>query len=56
MFFSVNIEDSGPPGRKDRQESDKKKAPVVGKRGRETSEKATDDYHYEKFKKQFRRY
>lgn len=51
-----NIEDSGPPGRKDRQESDKKKAAVVGKRGRESSEKATDDYHYEKFKKQFRRY
>jgi hypothetical protein len=26
------------------------------KRSRENGEKATDDYHYERFKKQFRRY
>jgi hypothetical protein len=42
---------------------EKTKMVVVGstpedkvKRSRENGEKATDDYHYERFKKQFRRY
>uniref|UniRef100_A0A1B6CU88 Uncharacterized protein n=2 Tax=Clastoptera arizonana TaxID=38151 RepID=A0A1B6CU88_9HEMI len=51
-----NIEESGPPKKRDKTEPDKKKPAVVEKRSRENGEKATDDYHYEKFKKQFRRY
>lgn len=42
---------------------EKTKMVVVGsapedkvKRSRDNGEKATDDYHYERFKKQFRRY
>ncbi|XP_039287152.1 telomere length and silencing protein 1 homolog [Nilaparvata lugens] len=50
-----NIEESGPPKKRDKVEVDKKKV-TVEKRNRENGEKATDDYHYEKFKKQFRRY
>ncbi|XP_075228742.1 splicing factor C9orf78 [Lycorma delicatula] len=50
-----NIEESGPPRKRDKVEPDKKKV-VPEKRNRENGEKATDDYHYEKFKKQFRRY
>ncbi|KAF4527505.1 hypothetical protein B566_EDAN016202 [Ephemera danica] len=60
-----NIEDAEPPRRRDQKEVKKKEPAVVvgleteekGKRPRDaTGEKATDDYHYEKFKKQFRRY
>ncbi|KAJ9585257.1 hypothetical protein L9F63_002957 [Diploptera punctata] len=58
-----NIEDPEPPRRKERREEEKKKMVVVGsapedkvKRSRDNVEKATDDYHYERFKKQFRRY
>lgn len=50
-----NIEESGPPRKRDKAEPDKKKV-LPEKRNRENGEKATDDYHYEKFKKQFRRY
>lgn len=55
FLFSVNIEESGPPRKRDKVEPDKKKV-IPEKRNRENGEKATDDYHYEKFKKQFRRY
>jgi len=58
-----NIEDPEPPRRRERQMEEKTKMVVVGstpeekvKRSRENEEKATDDYHYERFKKQFRRY
>ncbi|XP_046390443.1 telomere length and silencing protein 1 homolog isoform X1 [Ischnura elegans] len=57
-----NIEESGPPAKKSKN-VDPKKLVVVGsepldrpRRVRVAGEKATDDYHYEKFKKQFRRY
>lgn len=53
----VNIED--PDFQKSRQDSDKKKCvtkeDIRGKRNN-NGEKATDDYHYERFKKQFRRF
>ena len=62
-MFLVNIEDPEPPRRRERREEEKKKMVVVGsapeekvKRSRDNGEKATDDYHYERFKKQFRRY
>lgn len=55
ICFTVNIEEPGIPKRKDKVEPEKKK-PVVEKRGKDKDEKATDDYHYEKFKKQFRRF
>ncbi|XP_032676436.1 telomere length and silencing protein 1 homolog [Odontomachus brunneus] len=53
-----NIED--PDFQKSRQDSDDKKKSVTkedirGKR-KDNGEKATDDYHYERFKKQFRRF
>nr|CAD7403257.1 unnamed protein product [Timema poppensis] len=58
-----NIEDPEPPKRRERRVEEKKKTVAVGsapddnsKRTREGGEKATDDYHYERFKKQFRRY
>ena len=58
IFISVNIEDSD--FHKSQQESgDKKKCTtkedIRGKR-KDNGEKATDDYHYERFKKQFRRF
>jgi hypothetical protein len=63
FYFPVNIEDPEPPRRRERQMEEKTKMVVVGstpeekvKRSRDNGEKATDDYHYEKFKKQFRRY
>lgn len=58
-FFSVNIEDTD--CQKSKQDADdKKKVPAPrddykGKR-KDNGEKATDDYHYERFKKQFRRF
>ncbi|XP_063236497.1 splicing factor C9orf78 homolog isoform X2 [Bacillus rossius redtenbacheri] len=58
-----NIEDPEPPRKRERLLEEKKKMVVVGcapedkvKRNRDGGEKATDDYHYERFKKQFRRY
>ena len=63
LYFLVNIEDPEPPRRRERQMEEKTKMVVVGstpeekvKRSRDNEEKATDDYHYERFKKQFRRY
>lgn len=58
ILISVNIEDSD--FQKSQQESnDKKKSSIKedirGKR-KDNGEKATDDYHYERFKKQFRRF
>ncbi|KYM86872.1 Uncharacterized protein C9orf78 [Atta colombica] len=58
IIISVNIEDSD--FHKSQQESgDKKKCTtkedIRGKR-KDNGEKATDDYHYERFKKQFRRF
>jgi len=57
-IVSVNIEDSD--FQKSQQESDKKKCiikeDIRGKRKDGNGEKATDDYHYERFKKQFRRF
>lgn len=45
-MFSVNVDQSEIPSKKPRHEVDQIK---------KKEEKATDDYHYEKFKKQFRR-
>lgn len=68
MCVSVNIEESGPPKkRKNDIPVEKKKGsasasagPVKATSSKEGEEKAggkaTDDYHYERFKKQFRRY
>jgi hypothetical protein len=63
LYFLVNIEDPEPPRRRERQMEETTKMVVVGstpeekvKRSRDSGEKATDDYHYERFKKQFRRY
>lgn len=44
--FSVNVDHSEIPSKKQRLELDRPK---------KKEDKATDDYHYEKFKKQFRR-
>lgn len=59
ILISVNIEDSD--FQKSQQESDDKKKSSINKediRGKrkDNGEKATDDYHYERFKKQFRRF
>uniref|UniRef100_A0A8D8YNA9 Uncharacterized protein C9orf78 homolog n=1 Tax=Cacopsylla melanoneura TaxID=428564 RepID=A0A8D8YNA9_9HEMI len=60
-----NIEDTGPPKKRERFEVPaapfQKKVEYSATGGgldkkRDSTEKATDDYHYEKFKKQFRRY
>lgn len=52
--FLVNIDASEIPKKKARQ--DEKDANVPQKPKLKKEEKATDDYHYEKFKKQYRRY
>ncbi|GLH12321.1 Uncharacterized protein C9orf78 [Gryllus bimaculatus] len=60
-----NIEDPEPPKCKDKNNTHRKTASAAfvgpsndnkSKWSRENGEKATDDYHYERFKKQFRRY
>lgn len=59
IFFLVNIEDTD--FQKSKQDSDDRKKIIAprddykGKR-KDNGEKATDDYHYERFKKQFRRF
>lgn len=56
MYFVsivVNIEDSSVIKREKEEVLQKKK---VEKRPMDKEQKATDDYHYERFKKQFRRY
>lgn len=52
-LISVNIDASEIPRKKAREE---KEANVPQKQKGKKEEKATDDYHYEKFKKQYRRY
>lgn len=56
--IAVNIED--PDFQKSQQESNDKKRSSTKEDGRgkrkDNGEKATDDYHYERFKKQFRRF
>lgn len=54
FFFLVNIDASEIPKKKARQ--DEKDVNVLQKAKLKKEEKATDDYHYEKFKKQYRRY
>lgn len=60
IHFSVNIDEGDL--RKAKQDSksqrrlDNIKDESKGKRGKDNGEKATDDYHYERFKKQFRRF
>lgn len=53
-YISVNIDASEIPRKKVRVEE--KEANVSQKPKVKKEEKATDDYHYEKFKKQYRRY
>uniref|UniRef100_A0A224XUP7 Telomere length and silencing protein 1 homolog n=1 Tax=Panstrongylus lignarius TaxID=156445 RepID=A0A224XUP7_9HEMI len=57
-----NLEESGPEHKRDKQ-NDRRKSPLPSekpvkgnKRDRNGAEKATDDYHFEKFKKQYRRF
>ena len=56
--ITVNIEDSDV--QKKRQDVVTQKhtmqAPHVKEKRKDHDEKATDDYHYERFKKQFRRF
>lgn len=55
VFFtvSVNVDDSEAKKRKFPERAE----PTVVEPGKEkNTKKATDDYHYDKFKKQFRRY
>lgn len=62
-FHTVNLEESGPPKRRkydnvpDKRKQGTSSAATTSKDGDEKAGgKATDDYHYERFKKQFRRY
>lgn len=52
-MFSVNIDD--PEQRRRRQQQQEKKH-LEGQQKLPSGKRATDDYHYDKFKKQFRRY
>lgn len=62
MFFfliAVNIEVVGPDGKRNyKQQPAIKQAPSDEKNvdKRKKKDNATDDFHYERFKKQFRRY
>lgn len=66
IFFTVNIEDSNTPKEKKKTKTKVQEViePVVGggvkistvAPKRLQNEKATDDFHYEKFRKQFRRH
>jgi hypothetical protein len=51
-----NIEQNEIPRKKGKLDQDNKVEEVVEKPKSKKDERATDDYHYEKFKKQFRRY
>lgn len=58
FIVSVNIDDSDIQKSKQREErrrQNQKDNNAKGKR-KDSEEKATDDYHYERFKKQFRRF
>lgn len=52
--FAVNIDDAEAKRRKQRQQEERERNANGGQRP--TIKRATDDYHYDKFKKQFRRY
>lgn len=54
FFCLVNIDDSEARRRKQRQQEERERNANGGQRP--TVKRATDDYHYDKFKKQFRRY
>lgn len=53
ISFAVNIEEADAKRRKQHQQHEYNAAANHGKGG---VKKATDDYHYDKFKKQFRRH
>ena len=61
LFTTVNIEESGPPRKKRAEASVKPAVPVellkrldnVG--GKKEHDKASDDFYFEKFRRQFRR-
>lgn len=60
QYFLMPVNVEYPDLQKSRQESnDKKKCTTkedVREKRKDNGEKATDDYHYERFKKQFRRF
>lgn len=54
-FFAVNIDDS--EQRRRRQKMQEEQRQQRGEGGQKSGiKRATDDYHYDKFRKQFRRY
>lgn len=53
VYLLVSVEDGSVPKREKEEVLQKKKNE---KRPFDKEQKATDDYHYERFKKQFRRY
>lgn len=52
--FTVNIEDAESKRRKQRQKEEREQHSEGGHK--QGLKRATDDYHYDKFRKQFRRY
>lgn len=63
VYLTVNIEESGPP-RKKRPEAVIKPVPVAVEipnnsdpkvKGKKDTDKASDDFYFEKFRRQFRR-
>lgn len=54
ISFAVNIDDAEARRRKQRQQEERERNANGGQKP--TVKRATDDYHYDKFKKQFRRY
>lgn len=54
LVVAVNIDGSEIPKKKTKVEGSE--AEGLDHKAKKKDEKATDDYHYEKFKKQFRRY
>lgn len=58
-LITVNIEVVGPDGKRNyKQQPSTKQEPTENKNNdkRKKKDNATDDFHYERFKKQFRRY
>lgn len=54
FFRTVNIEDAESKRRRQRQQEERERNGEGGQRF--GMKRATDDYHYDKFRKQFRRY
>lgn len=54
IILAVNIDDAEAKRRKQRQQEERERNANGGQKP--TVKRATDDYHYDKFKKQFRRY